>query len=418
MRTRHLSILAAVAAALSVAAPAGAQTVIGGRNDDSVFVDRGVLEQLGPPRTLPQLMIKEPPQREAAPAKPAEPRITLTPPSAPKAPKAVKPAKTRTAKARPARLQDKPAPQPKPAVPTAVAEKAPPAAKPAAPEPAPEIKTAATDLPASVETKAAESEAAESKLAETKATETKAAETKAAEAVERTTALEPAAVEPAPVAARPVEAAPAASVGAPEPAAPAAPAPTPARLAAAEPAEPASAPKAVAAAAVAPRPEAPPPPAETKIAAAVTPPPPVPGEPRGLVPPKIADSPKPKVQPLKPASIATSVVKPGVVETDGALSVRFAGGAADLPTDAHGPLEALAERMDKDQALYVQLMAYAEGSDTEASKARRLSLSRALAVRSYLMNYGVRSTRIEVRALGNRVPDGPGDRVDLVVEKR
>ena len=50
--------------------------------------------------------------------------------------------------------------------------------------------------------------------------------------------------------------------------------------------------------------------------------------------------------------------------------------------------------------------------------ARRLSLSRALQVRSYLIDQGVRSTRIDVRALGANVPSGPADRVDIKTVQR
>jgi hypothetical protein len=81
-------------------------------------------------------------------------------------------------------------------------------------------------------------------------------------------------------------------------------------------------------------------------------------------------------------------------------------------------LTRLAGRMALDSALQVQLFAYAEGDEDTASKARRLSLSRALAVRSFLIDQGVRSTRIEVRALGNKVPEGAPDRVDVLLQKR
>ncbi|MCH8925159.1 MAG: OmpA family protein [Proteobacteria bacterium] len=56
----------------------------------------------------------------------------------------------------------------------------------------------------------------------------------------------------------------------------------------------------------------------------------------------------------------------------------------------------------------------ASRSPGSASAARRLSLSRALAVRAYLIEQGVRSTRMDVRALGDKVPDGPADRVDVL----
>ena len=65
--------------------------------------------------------------------------------------------------------------------------------------------------------------------------------------------------------------------------------------------------------------------------------------------------------------------------------------------------------MKADDNARLQLLAYAAGAENESSKARRLSLSRALAVRSYLIAEGVRSTRIDVRALGNKTEAEPAD---------
>ena len=78
----------------------------------------------------------------------------------------------------------------------------------------------------------------------------------------------------------------------------------------------------------------------------------------------------------------------------------------------------MAGRLSADEALRVQLNAYAAESGDQSSQARRLSLSRALAVRAYLIDKGVRSTRLDVRALGQPQDDGPADRVDLVVVGR
>ena len=71
--------------------------------------------------------------------------------------------------------------------------------------------------------------------------------------------------------------------------------------------------------------------------------------------------------------------------------------------------------MNADQSLRLQLVAYAASSDDNPNRARRLSLSRALAVRSYLVEKGVKSTRIDVLSLGNKFKEAPGDRVDLVL---
>ncbi|HTH18406.1 MAG TPA: OmpA family protein, partial [Magnetospirillum sp.] len=90
-----------------------------------------------------------------------------------------------------------------------------------------------------------------------------------------------------------------------------------------------------------------------------------------------------------------------------------------LPDAMLPELDKLVKRMQRDDSVGLQLLAYAEGDDANASKARRLSLSRALEVRKYLMEQGLRSTRIEVRALGNKIEGaGPADRVDAVLVGR
>ncbi len=99
-------------------------------------------------------------------------------------------------------------------------------------------------------------------------------------------------------------------------------------------------------------------------------------------------------------------------------TIEFDRESARLPDGARDLLAHLASRMTEDATLEVQLLAYAGGNEENASKARRLSLSRALAVRSFLIDQGVRSTRIEVRALGNKVPEGNPERVDIAVQKR
>ncbi|MDX1482759.1 MAG: OmpA family protein, partial [Woeseiaceae bacterium] len=76
----------------------------------------------------------------------------------------------------------------------------------------------------------------------------------------------------------------------------------------------------------------------------------------------------------------------------------------------------LAERMKRDEALRLQLRGFASAGES-ASKARRVSLFRALSVRTYLIQKGIRSTRMDVRALGNKIDDATPDRVDIEVRK-
>jgi outer membrane protein OmpA-like peptidoglycan-associated protein len=99
-------------------------------------------------------------------------------------------------------------------------------------------------------------------------------------------------------------------------------------------------------------------------------------------------------------------------------TITFDKDSARLPDAARDTLAHLASRMGEDATLEVLVLGYAAGDEENASKARRLSLSRALAVRSFLIDQGVRRTRIEVRALGNKVPEGAPDRVDIEMQKR
>jgi outer membrane protein OmpA-like peptidoglycan-associated protein len=76
-----------------------------------------------------------------------------------------------------------------------------------------------------------------------------------------------------------------------------------------------------------------------------------------------------------------------------------------LASDVSTALEAGAAR--------VQLEAYGGTPGDKSSEARRLSLKRALAVRQLLIDDGIPSNRIDVRAMGGVEDKGPNDRVDV-----
>jgi outer membrane protein OmpA-like peptidoglycan-associated protein len=98
--------------------------------------------------------------------------------------------------------------------------------------------------------------------------------------------------------------------------------------------------------------------------------------------------------------------------------IGFSAGSAKLNSDASARLQDVSASLKKNGALRIQLLSYAGAKDGSASQARRLSLSRALAARSYLIAKGIRSTSIDVRALGNQSGNGPTDRIDILVTTR
>jgi len=116
----------------------------------------------------------------------------------------------------------------------------------------------------------------------------------------------------------------------------------------------------------------------------------------------------------KPREIQQAAL-PQAVAIKNSVNVVFTPGGSQLSSSARKDLDLIATELNSKKDVRMQLMAYAGENKMAASKARRLSLSRALAVRSYLIEKGVRGTRIDVRALGNKVSSGLPNRVDLRV---
>ena len=197
-------------------------------------------------------------------------------------------------------------------------------------------------------------------------------------------------------------------------------------------AKPAAKPKAVAKAAPKAAP-APPPMPKPKVKTAKVAPPPAPKAPTKVAaapaPPPApktmkAPPPMPKTTTAPPAPQAAPAPQTAAAPADvslkpgRALQVVFGETATTLPDSAKPGLDALANAMRESKDHRLQLMAYAGASGLSTSKARRLSLTRALEVRSFLIDNGVRSTQIDVRALGNKTSEKPVNRVDINVAKR
>jgi outer membrane protein OmpA-like peptidoglycan-associated protein len=387
---RRLVLLGLGLAALA-AAPAAAQTVVGGDGRPAVTVDRSVLDSLGPQPTLPDMLLgRQPMPPPTAPVK-------LHPPhkSSVAAAKTAKPAAPKLAQA-----ETEPKPKAKATKPAKLKAATP---KLAEATPAPTV-----EKPAEKPLKKAEGSAAKSASAKPSAQSANNSGSKSLASSYETPPPPP--PEPKPTVVANADMPGGTTTMTPPPAQPETPAAAPAKPA--KPAKnltssvpmnadlpapppPASAP-ATPPAAAASTPSAPPPPAPPPASAPATP------EPEAktamLTPPPAAVAP--------PPAAAEGVV----------MTIPFAKDGATLPSDVSA-LVNLAKRAVADQAMQLQVLAYASADADNASKAQRLSLARALAVRAFLKDQGVPGARIDVRALGNRVPEGSPDRVDLVEQK-
>jgi len=98
--------------------------------------------------------------------------------------------------------------------------------------------------------------------------------------------------------------------------------------------------------------------------------------------------------------------------------IIFAAGATDPAVSAVQSVKALAGDLTaslSEGGARVQLLAYGGHPGDKSSDTRRLSLKRALIIRQLLIDNGVPSERIDVRAMGGIDDTGPPDRVDVFV---
>ncbi|HEY3778901.1 MAG TPA: OmpA family protein [Rhizomicrobium sp.] len=138
-----------------------------------------------------------------------------------------------------------------------------------------------------------------------------------------------------------------------------------------------------------------------------------PPAPRGAPPMQTAALPP---HPAAPAhASAAEAAHPGLTKHG---AVMFTKGAPDPSPAQFNGVKLLASELAtalESGGARVELDAYGGAPGDKSSDARRLSLRRALAVRQLLIDNGVPSSRIDVRALGGADDKGPSDRVDVFV---
>lgn len=132
-----------------------------------------------------------------------------------------------------------------------------------------------------------------------------------------------------------------------------------------------------------------------------------------VIPPPIEVATRPAA-PVVPAVVTADAPGAATKLGEGGLRVSFGVGRSDLNPASEAALKAFAKALPPDQQ--ITLTAFAPAAGEDRSLPRRLSLARALTVRSVLLGEGIASPRVIVRALGG-VPGVAGDapdRVDLV----
>ena len=95
------------------------------------------------------------------------------------------------------------------------------------------------------------------------------------------------------------------------------------------------------------------------------------------------------------------------------LSFTFDADSAELTTTAQAALRTLADDLMDSGDDRIQVLGYAASENGSPDLDRQLALSRALKVRTFLIDAGIPSKRIQVRPTGNAAGAGPANRVDI-----
>ena len=129
-------------------------------------------------------------------------------------------------------------------------------------------------------------------------------------------------------------------------------------------------------------------------------------------------TPPPSSAPSKPARVASIEPAPSSTREVGRRnSIAFAPGAEEPAPSVLDTVKAMSADLNNalsNGSARIQLEAYGGKQGDKSSDARRLSLKRALIVRQLLIDDGIPSERIDVRAMGG-ASDGALDRVDIFV---
>jgi outer membrane protein OmpA-like peptidoglycan-associated protein len=125
------------------------------------------------------------------------------------------------------------------------------------------------------------------------------------------------------------------------------------------------------------------------------------------IPPVGIPSPSPAVARAVPTPPAGAVSTP--LPHSMLASIKFAAQVADIDSAARAELDRVVQNSKGMKG--VELRAYAAGRDPV--EARKIALARALTVRSYLVDQGVKM-RIEVGAFASNAAGSDSERVDIV----
>jgi outer membrane protein OmpA-like peptidoglycan-associated protein len=131
-----------------------------------------------------------------------------------------------------------------------------------------------------------------------------------------------------------------------------------------------------------------------------------------------------ELPPITTASVSKSSLplpddapKSAPSKANASFTLAFGKESGELDQKSKSELDKIISALRDDSTLRAQVRAYASGSADNGGQARRLSLTRALAARTYVLDHDIPATRLDIRALGNSNSGKTEDKVDITLVK-
>lgn len=144
---------------------------------------------------------------------------------------------------------------------------------------------------------------------------------------------------------------------------------------------------------------------------------------RQPIPPEAAITPADKTDPVPPPLRGTETPAPPMVSPGAAMAniqetfFIVDPGSAQFSASAENKLKDIAQDMIRNPAARLEVRTFSPAKVHNEGVARRLSLSRFLAIREFLTRAGVSDDRIDGRPLASQPNELNADRVELYIEQ-
>lgn len=116
-------------------------------------------------------------------------------------------------------------------------------------------------------------------------------------------------------------------------------------------------------------------------------------------------------------SVPKSPEKTGALQDNGAYitAIEFVSNNVELSNDNKNSLEKIKANLKTDPSKRIKIISYASGVEGDSNSAQRISLKRAITIRSFLIKSGIDTDKISIQAAGRNIKDIIANKAEIYI---